>query len=167
MLGFTRKVDYALVALAKLAEQDKAHESPLSARQIADEFGLPLPLLMNILKDLQRCGVIGSTRGARGGYFLAQAPANVSVISVVECMEGPVQITPCCSPSDDSQALVDSIDAPCRIAGNCPISRPVRRLHQRIVDYLSDLTLEALFSEQDMALSDAAGAPAGFAGQAD
>jgi Rrf2 family protein len=161
MLGFTRKVDYALVALARLAEQDEAHESPLSARQIADEFGLPQPLLMNILKDLQRCGVIGSTRGARGGYYLAEAPANVSVISIIECMEGPVQITPCCSPSDEPDPMADALDVPCRIAGNCPISRPVRRLHQRIVDYLSDLTLEALFNEQDLALAEASDEPAG------
>lgn len=153
MLGFTRKVDYALVALARLAEQAEAEDAPLSARQIADQYGLPLPLLMNILKDLQKAGIVGSTRGARGGYFLAAEPQRVRLISVVECIEGPVQMTPCCT--ETPEQLVEEGEQPCRIAGNCPLSRPVRRLHQRIVEYLSDMTLAALLSEEDQPVSEA------------
>src|SRR5580765_7307117 len=62
MLTLTRKTDYALIALAFLAERGGR---TASARQIAADRGLPVPILMNILKELHRCGILKSSRGTK------------------------------------------------------------------------------------------------------
>lgn len=59
----TRKTDYALVALATLAREHDGEGRALSARQLAEQHELPLPLLMNALKELHRAEVIASRRG--------------------------------------------------------------------------------------------------------
>ena len=52
MFGFTKKTDYALIALAGLADLPPKAEDRLSARQIAERYGIPLPVLMGVLKSL-------------------------------------------------------------------------------------------------------------------
>ena len=87
MLSLTRKTDYALVALARLAQEQQGAEgevSRLSARTIAEEFELPQQLLMSILKELHRAGIVDSTRGAQGGYVLAKPANKISVAEIVE-----------------------------------------------------------------------------------
>ena len=80
MIAFTRKTDYALIALASLAQEagdpgDPAAETaPLSARAIAERYAVPLPILMNVLKGLAGAELIRSTRGVKGGYILAAPP---------------------------------------------------------------------------------------------
>ena len=69
MLSLTRKADYALVGLVDLARRTPGKAS---ARQIAESSGVPLPMLMNILKELLAGGLVCSTRGVNGGYRLAK-----------------------------------------------------------------------------------------------
>ena len=84
---FTRKTDYALVALAGLAHEDAA---PASARDLAEQFHLPLPVLRNILKLLTMHGLLISTRGPNGGYRLAREPRKITLRQVIEVIEGPL-----------------------------------------------------------------------------
>ena len=69
MVALTRKTDYALVALAYLARWE---QGCVSARDIAARVRIPLPMLMGILNQLARRGLVISTRGAKGGYRLAR-----------------------------------------------------------------------------------------------
>jgi Rrf2 family protein len=140
MFGFTRKTDYALVALASLAEQ-AAPDAPQSARAISERYGVPLPLLMNVLKNLVGGGLVRSTRGAKGGYALARPPAGISVHDVVSAIEGPVSVTVCCDPAEAE---------PCQECGveiRCPITHSVRHLNDRIQGYLREVTLEHLMRD--------------------
>ena len=68
MLCLSRKVDYALISLAYLAERS---DRVSSAREIAQVCQLPMALLMNILKTLHQRGMLRSVRGAAGGYEIA------------------------------------------------------------------------------------------------
>lgn len=140
MLTFTRRTDYALVALARLAEERTRNSEVgvLSARQIGEQYGIPLSLLMNVLKDLVKGGLVHSTRGSHGGYSLAQNPIEITVARVVESLEGPVRVTPCCG-DDEAVACKD-----CSLVPNCPITDSVRSLNGRIHDYLSQVTLADL-----------------------
>lgn len=85
MWCFSRKCEYALVALGFLAEQPGR---VASAREIARAHDLPLPLLMNILKNLQVHGILRSTRGVKGGYQI-QADLDAlnlyELIAIVDC----------------------------------------------------------------------------------
>jgi Rrf2 family protein len=143
MLSFTRKTDYALVALARLAEQADARdggrdESVLSARQIGTQYGIPLPVLMNILKELVKGGLVRSTRGVQGGYTLATSPQDITVARVIESIEGPVKFLPCCE-EDEAVACRE-----CRIHPRCPITDSVRTLNGYLNEYLNQITLADL-----------------------
>ena len=84
MLRLSKKADYALISLAYLAEHP---DHVVSAREIAETCGLPLPLLMNILKVLHQRGILRSTRGATGGYRIASDLSQVSLYDLNELVE--------------------------------------------------------------------------------
>lgn len=142
-LSLTRKTDYALVALARLAQQDANGGPPVSARQIAEEYKLPLPLLMNVLKELNRAELVASRRGAGGGYYLQKPAARISLREVVACIEGPVAVTACCDDSreDEDQCLG------CRLTEKCPITGSIRRLNDLIVSFLDRMTLADMMQD--------------------
>jgi Rrf2 family protein len=141
MLSLTRKTDYALVALASLGARRIAAEPAVSARRVAEEFDLPLPLLMNILKDLAHAGLVTSTRGAQGGYALSADPAKISLLAVVTAIEGPVRLAMC---SDEAEEGAEK----CGIACRCPVRRPIQRLNHRLRDFLEEVTLADLMDER-------------------
>jgi len=85
VLTLTRKVDYALIGLAHLVESP---DRTVSAREIAQRHGLPLALLMKILKALHQHGVLISTRGVKGGYQIAIDLDHLSLARLIEMVEG-------------------------------------------------------------------------------
>ena len=87
MLSFTRKADYAMVALVYLAHRRHNCPGPVSARLVAETLGLPMPVLMNTLKALARAELIESQRGVSGGYELAREPADLSLLEIVRAVE--------------------------------------------------------------------------------
>jgi len=141
MLSLTRKTDYALIALAYLTGRRAERASPVSAKQIAQTFGLPKPLLMNILKELVRVKVLSSTRGAHGGYELAADPARVTLLEVVTAMDGPVRLSRCA----DGLPIVGQ---GCNLSQDCPIQGPIRSLHRRLNRFLAEVTLKDLWEQR-------------------
>jgi len=149
VLGFTRKTDYAIVALATLAAETARDEGEprLSARQIAERHGVPLALLMNVLKDLVGAGLVTSTRGAKGGYRLARDAASVTVHEIVAVTEGPVKVMACCGEPEEQPPCLD-----CGVVVTCPVTRSVRRLNERINEFLEEVTLADLIREDPDAI---------------
>lgn len=141
MLSLTRKCDYALVALVHLAHRRAAGQPPVSARRIAEAFNLPLPLLMNILKELTRDRMIASTRGPMGGYVLAEDPEQIRLLAVVRAVDGPPRITLCTDP-------LPIMGQNCEIQGQCPLREPMQRLQERIQGFLAEVTLADLMGSK-------------------
>ncbi len=133
----TRKTDYALVALAGLAH---ANGRSASARDLAHELRLPLPVLRNILKDLATHGLLISTRGPSGGYRLARPPEQITLADVVEIMEGPVQLARCCSVSGEEGVR-------CELEDSCLIKGNVRMIHESLMRFLHDVNLSQIVPE--------------------
>ncbi len=149
MLSFTRKTDYALVALAYLAENDPAGNAPLSARQLADVLGIPAGLLMNLMKDLHRAGLVRSKRGVDGGYCLAGPAESISLVDVIEAIEGPVRMALCCDAGGGDD---------CMLVSRCPITQSIRRLNLRVLNLLGRVTLADLVtSSRERKLADSPG----------
>jgi Rrf2 family protein len=130
---FTRKTDYALVALAGLARR---YHGSASARDLADELNLPLPVLRNILKLLTSHGLLVSTRGPSGGYRLARPPGEISLGEVIKVIEGPVQLVRCCSAGHH--------EPECQLEDSCQIKGNVRKVHESLMDFLNRVTLAHL-----------------------
>jgi len=103
-MKLSRTVAYALQATVKLAELDSAE--PVPCKCLATEGRLPERFLVQILRSLVGCGILKSTRGVQGGYRLARSPAEVSVLEVIEAIDGPMA---CTGPFED--VLSDSVRA--------------------------------------------------------
>lgn len=146
MIGFTKKTDYALVALAYLARQRAVGESAVSARHIAEELELPLSLLTNIMKELAQARIVRSTRGSQGGYSLASQASQISLNEIIVAMEGPVALTQC---TEGLPIMGQECCSVCR----CGIRKPIQRLHERLVRFFDTVTLGDLVEDRvDVAL---------------
>jgi Rrf2 family protein len=84
----TAKVDYTVRAAIELADADRSN--PLKGERIAREQGIPMKYLENILGELKRSGLVGSQRGAEGGYWLARPADKVTVAELIRAVEGPL-----------------------------------------------------------------------------
>ncbi|MBI1338438.1 MAG: Rrf2 family transcriptional regulator [Phycisphaera sp.] len=140
MLTLTRKTDYALIALVHLGKLGGSPDQPESARAIAEQYYLPVPLLMNVLKDLAQARLVNATRGANGGYTLAADPHEVTLLEVITATEGPMRFARC------TEGL-PVVGQGCDIAESCPIKQPIRQLHKRIETFFASLTLADLMED--------------------
>jgi Rrf2 family protein len=140
--SLTRKTDYALVALAALAQQEGRHDNPLSAREIAERHQLPAALLMNLLKDLHRAGIVCSRRGAGGGYILCKDPAEIALLTIIEAIEGPVSVAVCCDDAEPEPCTV------CASEPACPIASPMQRFNELTHKFLQHVKLIDLIGDQ-------------------
>jgi Rrf2 family protein len=81
------KADYAIRAAVELAA---AGEGPVKGDRIAKAQSIPPNFLENILGDLRNAGIVGSRRGAEGGYWLARPAEEVSLADVIRAVDGPL-----------------------------------------------------------------------------
>ena len=137
MLTLTKRTDYALNAVLHLSRRPG---EVTSAREIAERYRLPLPILTNILKSLTRAGLVTSTRGARGGYQLARDPANVSLHDLIAAIEGPYQFVQCLGTDENGEPKEDV----CVRQSHCPVRGPVRRVHEKVKALLETVTMAEL-----------------------
>ena len=86
-MRLSAKADYALRASVELAA---AGDGPVKAEAIARKQSIPLRFLEHILLDLKHAGLVSSQRGAEGGYWLAQPPAEITLADVIRAVEGPL-----------------------------------------------------------------------------
>ena len=87
-MKLSRTVGYALRATLYLAGEEP--NKPVPCSQIAKEGEMPERFLLQILRNLVNQGVLRSTRGVDGGYTLANSPSDVSVLDIIEAIEGPL-----------------------------------------------------------------------------
>jgi Rrf2 family protein len=88
-MKLTRASDYALHALAYLAAQ--GGERPVPSHIVAEAQGIPERFLLKVLKPLVSAGVLRSVKGPNGGYRLARSAKDVTILEVVEAVDGPIQ----------------------------------------------------------------------------
>lgn len=143
MLCLTRKTHYALIALTHLASAPKGRSS---ARQIAATYRLPLPLLMNLLKQLTQQELVRSVRGPRGGYTLTLPPDKIRLTDVVRAVEGQIHVVQCV-PDKAVNPEDDDADTCIRME-NCPIRATLEIVHNRVIEYLDTVTLADMMSDQ-------------------
>jgi FeS assembly SUF system regulator len=130
MLRLGKLTDYATVILSYMAREPFAVHA---AHEIADETGIALTTVSKILKLLSKAKLVSSTRGARGGYILANPPDKISVATIISALEGPISLTEC-SISQQS----------CEKASGCEIRGVWGLINQKIFLTLDSITLADL-----------------------
>ncbi|HEV2769436.1 MAG TPA: Rrf2 family transcriptional regulator [Solirubrobacteraceae bacterium] len=88
MISITAKSPYALRALAELG--GSAGGAPVPIAELARRREVPVQFLEQLFATLRRAGVLRSQRGVKGGYQLARPPADVTVLEIVELLDGPL-----------------------------------------------------------------------------
>lgn len=129
MLRLSKKADYALMAMTHLA----VREGSSSAREIAEQYNIPIELLAKVLQRLTRRGLLTSQQGTRGGYQLSRSAVSISVADVINAIDGPVAVTACSSHAGR-----------CGQFETCNVRDPLWRIREIIVSALASTSVSAL-----------------------
>ena len=134
MLRLSKKADYALMAMKHLATRPDAASS--SAREIAEQYDIPIELMAKVLQRLARRGLVTSLQGTRGGYRLSRPVSQISVADIIEAIEGPLRVTACSTEEEN-----------CGQYAKCSVRDPLWKIKDRIVSALSDCSLQEIVSD--------------------
>ncbi len=142
MVTLSKKTEYALIALTYLtAEPKNTH----SARALAQRSKMPPALLMNVLKQLSGAGLVESVRGAAGGYRLGRPADEITLTEVIAAVDGPVHLTACAGTAGEER---EHARQGCRLGGGCPVHGALEGIHERLVAFLSSITLEQIAADE-------------------
>ena len=127
MLRVTKLTDYATVLLTLLAS-DTAQVH--SASELAQACGLETTTVSKVLKPLAQAGLVEGLRGVHGGYRLAREASDITLVQIIEAMEGPLAITEC-----------SQHDSQCGIAQQCGARANWRLINDVVAEALRGMTL--------------------------
>ncbi len=138
MFALTKKTDYAIIALSHMAQRPGVI---CNAREIAERFHMPLALMIKVLKVLSQGELVRSIRGVKGGYTLAMPAERITLASIISTVEGPVKIVQCAG-HEPGETLCDLLDV-------CPVTRTVRKVHEKLKGFLNQVTLADIAYDRD------------------
>jgi len=92
-MRITRQADYAIRTITYLARQDEGRV--VTVEEISEEMLIPRSFTAKIVQRLTRAGITNSTRGVKGGFVLKRTPESVTLLDVVEAIDGPVDMNIC------------------------------------------------------------------------
>jgi Rrf2 family protein len=111
-------------------------EGSSSAREIAEQYNIPIELLAKVLQRLTRRGLLTSQQGTRGGYQLSRSAVSISVADVIHAIDGPVAVTACSSHAGR-----------CGQFDKCNVRDPLWRIREIIVSALASTSVLELATE--------------------
>jgi len=126
MVRFTKKIEYALIALRYIKN---AENERITAKRIANTYNMPFELLAKILQKLKKENILESNQGVNGGYKLLKPLNTISLSGLIDIIEGKMAIVECLQESD-------KID--CDISDNCNIRIPINKMQNEIQTILKN-----------------------------
>jgi FeS assembly SUF system regulator len=130
VIRISKLTDYATVILAALARNP---ETRRTATDVARLCHLAQPTASKLLKQLQRAGLVESTRGLRGGYLLSRPSRQISAAAILDALEGPLALTECATG-----------DSRCDLEPSCNVGGSWQRINRAIRQALQEITLAEL-----------------------
>jgi Rrf2 family protein len=131
------RATYGIIAAVDLALHDG--DTPVQAKAIARRRGIPARFLEQVLHAMKKAGLVGSHRGAQGGYVLNRPPDRLSLVEIIEALEGPV-ITSNGRPGKRAAEAAPTPDA--------LLAHVWDRIKQAEFAILSEITIEQLAGRQ-------------------
>ncbi len=125
MFQLTKATEYAVLLLTSI------NQTPLSLREISGQKGLPLKYLEKVAGKLKEEGLLESKEGVGGGYFLTRSPQKISLIEIIEAIEG-------------KKGLVNCVHGNCSLEQNCFQSRIWKNLQVSLEKELRKISLANL-----------------------
>ncbi len=137
-LRITRLADYAtriIYHLTNLAPHQRA-----TAKAIAKEQRIPSAVTSGVITQLSVAGLVQTTRGSRGGVSLTRHPADISLLEVVEAIDGPIVLNECVTGHDDYESGED-----------CPLCPVWREVQEALVNRLQNATFDQFGPDESVA----------------
>ena len=134
MLRLSKKADYALMAMKHLAMRSDAASA--SAREIAEQYDIPIELMAKVLQRLARRGLVTSHQGTRGGYRLSRSAGAISIADIIQAIDGPLTVTACSTEAEN-----------CGQFAKCSVRDPLWRIKDRILSALATCSLQEVSTE--------------------
>lgn len=131
MFALSKAAEYAILFLADLAKKEA--DKPVNLRQITKKTGLPYKFLSRIVLDLKKTKIIKSKEGVGGGYSLARKPKDISLIEIIEAVEG-------------KKGLVSCIHGKCFMEKSCLHKKVWQRLQLNLEKELKKIRLTDLIN---------------------
>jgi Rrf2 family protein len=138
MLRLTKKADYSLIALRHFAARQLETGEAVSAKEVSDGCGIPLPVLSKLLQKLSKTGFLLSEFGTNGGYRLAREARAISALEVIRAIDGPIVLANCFTEN-----------AHCGHSGRCTVRRPLRKIHDAILRLLNGVSIEDMLQDSE------------------
>ena len=133
MIRLSKKVEYGLIAIRHIAT--KPAGEIVTAKELADTYGIPYELLSKVLQKLTKSGLITSHQGMRGGYALAKPPVEIPVSLIISAIEGTRQaIVQCLSEGPQT----------CNVFTVCTIKSPLTKVQANIERAFSTMNLSEI-----------------------
>lgn len=133
-MNITRRTDYAIRMLMEVA---RTGGDPVSVRDLADTQGVPYAFARSIQRELVDAGFVTAHRGVAGGIALARPAAEITLLDVIESMQGPISCSVCTRDPDW-----------CARLGGCDIHRVWREADEMVRRYLEERDLAGLIAEE-------------------
>lgn len=128
-MKISRSTGYALVAVGYIAQNYK--DGAVLAARISKEYNIPLEYLLKILQQLVRANVLRSKRGPRGGFFLARPSDSVTLLEIIEAVDGPMS---------SQMHLVE-------LTNNAPFSKKMEEICQKAAEEVREIYNRARLSQ--------------------
>jgi Rrf2 family protein len=127
----TRQADYAIRAILYLSEMGQDH--PVATRQIAREKQIPPSFLAKIVSQLSLVGLLQTSRGATGGVLLSRPPSLITLLDVIEAIDGPILLNDCVGSRSS-----------CSQQNGCPAHPIFCQIRAELVQRLKNVTFEEM-----------------------
>ncbi len=132
-MQITRQADYAIRAVRYLAKQGSSKNVATST--VAKEMQIPASFLAKIISQLSIAGLLRTSRGARGGVLLAREPKDISVLDVVEAIDGPILLNECVG-----------TNKPCNFESDCLVHPIWQEVQESLVGRLAATRFDVLYN---------------------
>ena len=136
-MRLTHLADYAVVIMTAAAR--RGEDVRLSAAELAEETGVPLPTAQKLTGRLALAGLLISVRGAGGGFALARPVGEISLAEIIEAVEGPIAMAQCCGSDGASDCALDA---------RCQVKPHMNIVSSAVRGALGAVSLQSLASSQ-------------------
>ncbi len=134
MLRFSKKVEYALIALVHMSQKDKSKLT--TARELSQNYHIPQELMGKVLQQLVKGNFVRSVQGVKGGYSLRKPIGAIKVNQVVDTIDSPIRLVHCLDHDDDCQQLQD-----------CIIRNPMHIIQKKLELFFENISLKDIQQE--------------------
>ena len=140
-MQISRQADYAVRAMVDVARFSNgriAFTRGISKRQL-----IPMPVLVKVVAQLSKSGLLRTRRGIGGGIFLGRQPEEITLLEIIEVMDGPITLNRCVKYPDE-----------CPLSGVCAVHDIWCEAHRQLIGFLGNITIADIVKRQEEKLSE-------------